>query len=138
MSDGASVDGGEEGCLHLFARSQWFSCESKPFFVRNNVNDCASDVMTVVTSILVYFPLLVLFAFGGVERLRIKEERERIFFRNEYSLSVERMVAESPVDRNKVLELKRKLFGRSRAIHYVRKWDPVPPRIAALFVDAIR
>ena len=102
------------------------------------MNDCASVVTTVVTSILVYFPLLVLFAFGGVERLRIKEERERIFCRNEYGLSVERVVAESPVDRNKVLELKRKLFGRSRAIHYVRKWDPVPYRIAALFVDAIR
>ena len=82
--------------------------------------------------------MLAYYAFGGRERLSNKSEREFRFFRNEYSLSVERMVAESPVDRNKILELKRKLFGRSRAIRYVRKWDPVPPRIAALFVDAIR
>ena len=75
------------------------------------MNDCASVVTTVVTSILVYFPLLAFFAFGGVERLKIKDERERIFFRNEYGLSVERVVAESPVDRNKVLELKRSCSG---------------------------
>lgn len=102
------------------------------------MNYCSSDAISVVMAIMVGIPMLAYYAFGGRERLSNKEERERIFFRNEYSLSVERMVAESPVDRNKVLELKRKLFGRPRAIHYVRKWDPVPPRIAALFVDAIR
>ena len=102
------------------------------------MNYCSSDAISVVMAIMVGIPMLAYYAFGGRERLSNKEERERIFFRNEYSLSVERMVAESPVDRNKVLELKRKLFGRSRAIRYVRKWDPVPPRIAALFVDAIR
>lgn len=102
------------------------------------MNYCSSDAISVVMAIMVGIPMLAYYAFGGRERLSNKEEREFRFFRNEYSLSVERMVAESPVDRNKVLELKRKLFGRSRAIHYVRKWDPVPPRIAALFVDAIR
>lgn len=102
------------------------------------MNYCSSDAISVVMAIMVGIPMLAYYAFGGRERFSNKEERERIFFRNEYSLSVERMVAESPVDRNKVLELKRKLFGRLRAIHYVRKWDPVPPRIAALFVDAIR
>lgn len=102
------------------------------------MNYCSSDATNVVVAIMVGIPMLAYYAFGGRERLSNKEEREFRFFRNEYSLSVERMVAESPVDRNKVLELKRKLFGRLRAIHYVRKWDPVPPRIAALFVDAIR
>lgn len=102
------------------------------------MNYCTSDAINVVVAIMVGIPMLAYYAFGGRERLSNKEEREFRFFRNEYSLSVERMVAESPVDRNKVLELKRKLFGRLRAIHYVRKWDPVPPRIAALFVDAIR
>ena len=102
------------------------------------MNYCSSDAISVVMAIMVGIPMLAYYAFGGRERLSNREERERIFFRNEYSLSVERMVAESPVDRNKVLELKRKLFGGPRAIHYVRKGDPVPPRIAALFVDAIR
>lgn len=102
------------------------------------MNYCSSDAINVVVALMVGIPMLAYYAFGGRERLSNKEEREFRFFRNEYSLSVERMVAESPVDRNKVLELKRKLFGRLRAIHYVRKWDPVPPRIAALFVDAIR
>ena len=102
------------------------------------MNDCSSEAIAVVMSIMVGVPMLAYYAFGGRERLSNKSEREFRFFRNEYSLSVERMVAESPVDRNKVLELKRKLFGRFWAIHYVRKWDPVPYRIAALFVDAIR
>lgn len=102
------------------------------------MNYCTSNVIAVVTSAMVAVPMLAYYAFGGYERLSNKKEREFRFFRNAYNLSVERMVAESPVDRNQVLELKRKLFGRLRAIRYVRKWDPVPPRIAALFVDAIR
>ena len=33
VSGGASVDGGEEGYLRLFARSQWFSVVNQsPFF----------------------------------------------------------------------------------------------------------
>lgn len=68
-----------------------------------------------------------------------KPERERLFFRQTYGLSIDRMLSESPLDRAEVRRLRDsgRRDGRVRAIRYVRKWDPVPLEIAAQFVDRV-
>ena len=51
-----------------------------------------------------------------------------MFFRQTYSLSIDRMLSESPLDRAEVRRLRDsgRRDGRVRAIRYVREWDPVP------------
>lgn len=68
-----------------------------------------------------------------------KPERERLFFRQTYHLSIDRMLSESPLDRAEVRRLCdfERRDGRVRAIRYVREWDPVPREIAAQFVDRV-
>jgi hypothetical protein avisC_01456 len=76
---------------------------------------------------------------NGHERPMTKREQERMFFRQAYGLSIDRMLAETPLDRAEVRRLRDsgRGVGRARAISYVRKWDPVPQEIAAQFVDRV-
>ena len=76
---------------------------------------------------------------NGHERPMTKREQERMFFRQTYSLSIDRMLSESPLDRAEVRRLRDsgRRDGRVRAIRYVREWDPVPREIAAQFVDRV-
>lgn len=86
------------------------------------------------------FMLVVLTAVAGTRgQSMTKPERERLFFRQTYGLSVDRMLSESPLDRAEVRRLRDSggRGGRVRAIRYVRKWDPVPLEIAAQFVDRV-
>ena len=68
-----------------------------------------------------------------------KPERERLFFRQTYGLSIDRMLSESPLDRDEVRRLRDsgRRDGSARAIRYVQEWDPVPREIAAQFVDRV-
>ena len=82
-------------------------------------------------------PTFALTALGIVgEKIR-KAERARFYFRTTYNLSVDRMLAESPLDKNYIARLKGATFGRFAAIRYVTMCDPVPRQIAAKFIDAI-
>ena len=61
---------------------------------------------------------------------------QRMHFRNAYGLSVQRMLAESPIDRNEVRRLAapRDQRAQVKAAKYVTTWDPVPLDIAMQFV----
>ena len=74
---------------------------------------------------------------NGRERPMTKREQERMFFRQAYGLSIDRMLSESPLDRDEVRRLRDsgRSDGSARAIRYVQEWDPVPRDIAAQFVD---
>jgi hypothetical protein avisC_01456 len=80
------------------------------------------------------FALMALSVVG--QRIR-KAERARFYFRTTYNLSVDRMLAESPLDKNYIARLKGATFGRFAAVRYVTMGDPVPRQIAAKFIDAI-
>ena len=75
----------------------------------------------------------------GRERPMTKSEQERMFFRQTYSLSIDRMLSESPLDRDEVRRLRDsgRRDGSARAIRYAQEWDPVPRDIAAQFVDRV-
>ena len=86
------------------------------------------------------FMLVVLIAVAPARgHSMTKPERERLFFRQTYGLSIDRMLSESPLDRDEVRRLRDsgRRDGRVRAIRYVREWDPVPREIAAQFVDRV-
>ena len=90
--------------------------------------------------LVVFAMLLAIWRIAdGRERPMSKSEQERMFFRQTYSLSIDRMLSESPLDRDEVRRLRDsgRRDGRVRAIRYVRKWDPVPLEIAAQFVDRV-
>ena len=76
---------------------------------------------------------------NGHERPMTKREQERMFFRQAYGLSIDRMLSESPLDRDEVRRLRGsgRSDGSTRAIRYVQEWDPVPRDIAAQFVDRV-
>lgn len=61
---------------------------------------------------------------------------QRMHFRNAYGLSVQRMLAESPIDRTEVRRLAapRDRRAQTKAAKYVMAWDPVPLDIAMQFV----
>lgn len=61
---------------------------------------------------------------------------QRMHFRNAYGLSVQRMLAESPIDRTEVRRLAapRDRRAQVKAAKYVTTWDPVPFEIAMQFV----
>ena len=59
---------------------------------------------------------------------------ERMHFRNAYGLSVQRMLAESPIDRTEVRRLAAPRDSQIKAAKYVTTWDPVPFDIAMQFV----
>ena len=65
---------------------------------------------------------------------------ERMHFRNAYGLSVQRMLAESPIDRTEVRRLAapRDRHSQIKAAKYVTTWDPVPFDIAMQFVFLVR
>ena len=94
-----------------------------------------------------WLPFLVIFAMllviwriaDGREHPMSKSEQERMFFRQTYSLSIDRMLSESPLDRGEVRRLRDsgRSDGSARAIRYVQEWDPVPRDIAAQFVDRV-
>ena len=90
---------------------------------------------------LVIFAMLVAIwrIADGRERPMTKSEQERMFFRQTYSLSIDRMLSESPLDRDEVRRLRDsgRRDGSARAIRYAQEWDPVPRDIAAQFVDRV-
>ena len=86
------------------------------------------------------FMLVVLIAVAPARgHSMTKPERERLFFRQTYGLSIDRMLSESPLDRDEVRRLRDsgRRDGSARAIRYVQEWDPVPRDIAAQFVDRV-
>ena len=98
---------------------------------------CDANTVLVMVPLFSFVPLLLFLSFDNQGRGLKKADRERLYFRMVYSLSVERMLEESPIDRNKVVAFKSRRHGRIWAIRYVRKWEPVPLEVAAQFVDAI-
>lgn len=92
-------------------------------------------------AVLVIFTMLLAIwrIADGRERPMTKREQERMFFRQTYSLSMDRMLSESPLDRDEVRRLRDsgRSDGSARAIRYVQEWDPVPREIAAQFVDRV-
>lgn len=61
---------------------------------------------------------------------------EGFYFRDAYGLSVSRMLAESPIDREEVRRLRGLSFrGHARAVKYVREREPVPLDVAKQFVN---
>ena len=90
--------------------------------------------------LVIFAMLLVIWRIAdGREHPMSKSEQERMSFRQTYGLSIDRMLSESPLDRDEVRRLRDsgRRDGRVRAIRYVRKWDPVPLEIAAQFVDRV-
>ena len=90
--------------------------------------------------LVIFAMLLVIWRIAdGREHPMSKSEQERMFFRQTYSLSIDRMLSESPLDRGEVRRLRDS--GRSdrsaRAIRYVQEWDRVPRDIAAQCVDRV-
>ncbi|ERT66207.1 hypothetical protein HMPREF0742_01249 [Rothia aeria F0184] len=98
---------------------------------------CDANTVLAIVPLLSFVPLLLSFIFYNQGRSLKKADRERLYFRMVYNLSIERMLEESPIDRNKVVAFKSRKNGRIWAIRYVRKWEPVPLEVAAQFVDAI-
>ena len=98
---------------------------------------CVANTVLAMVPLLSFVPLSLFFIFYNQGRSLKKADRERLYFRMVYNLSIERMLEESPIDRNKVVSFKSRKNGRIWAIRYVRKWEPVPLEVAAQFVDAI-
>ena len=98
---------------------------------------CDANTVLAMVPLLSIVPLSLFFIFYNQGRSLKKADRERLYFRMVYNLSIERMLEESPIDRNKVVAFKPRKNGRIWAIRYVRKWEPVPLEVAAQFVDAI-
>ena len=98
---------------------------------------CDANTVLAIVPLLSFVPLLLFFIFYNQGRSLKKADRERLYFRMVYNLSIERMLEESTIDRNKVVAFKSRKNGRIWAIRYVRKWEPVPLEVAAQFVDAI-
>lgn len=97
----------------------------------------AESLSPLIIPLLSMLPLFLLMIFGTLRRRVRKAERRRFHFRTTYNLSVDRMLAESPIDKNFIANLKGRSFGRTVAVFYVMTWDPVPRKIAIKFVDAI-
>ena len=98
---------------------------------------CDANTVLAMVPLLSIVPLSLFFIFYNQGRSLKKADCERLYFRMVYNLSIERMLEESPIDRNKVVAFKSRKNGRIWAIRYVRKWEPVPLEVAAQFVDAI-
>lgn len=100
---------------------------------------CESDISFpfFVYPLVALVPTFVLMALGIVGQRIRKAERARFYFRTTYNLSVDHMLAESPLDKNYIAKLKGATFGRFAAIRYVTKCDPVPRQIAIRFIDAV-
>ena len=95
---------------------------------------------TWLAFLVIFAMLLVIWRIADSrERPMTKSEQERMFFRQTYSLSIDRMLSESPLDRDEVRRLRdsERRDGNARAIRYVQEWDPVPREIAAQFVDRV-
>ena len=90
--------------------------------------------------LVIFAMLLVIWRIADSrERPMTKSEQERMFFRQTYSLSIDRMLSVCPLDGNVVRRLRDsgRSDGSARAIRYVQEWDPVPREIAAQFVDRV-
>ena len=100
---------------------------------------CDSDTsfLFFVYPLVALGPTIVLMVLGVVGQRIRKAERARFYFRTTYNLSVDRMLAESPLDKNYIARLKGATFGRFAAIRYVTTCDPVPRQIGIRFIDAI-
>lgn len=96
--------------------------------------DTGTLVAAIIT-IAVIVGLVVLLS----QRDNPKRKAERDHFREAYGLSVDRMLAESPVDRDVVRQLRDsgKRDGLIRATAYVKKWDPVPLEVAKEFAERV-
>ena len=65
--------------------------------------------------------------------------QQHLHFRDVYGPSLQRMLDESPIDRDEVRRLAAPGSARARqkAIKYVMTWDPVPQNIAFRFVAQV-
>ena len=89
--------------------------------------------------LVIFAMLMAIWRIADSRERPMTSEQERMFFRQTYSLSIDRMLSESPLDRNEVRRLRDsgRSDGSARAIRYVQEWDPVPREIAAQFVDRV-
>lgn len=86
------------------------------------------------------FPLAAIFGIAtwAVHHSNPRKASQRDHYRSVYGLSLERVLAESPVDRDEVLRLRNSSkSGEMAAVRYVMKWNPVPLEIAIQFVRAL-
>lgn len=94
-----------------------------------------------IVPLLVYgLPLAAIFGIAtwAVHHNNSRKASQRDHYRTAYGLSLERMLAESSIDRAEVLRLRdSSKSGEMAAVHYVMKWDPVPLEIAIQFVRAL-
>lgn len=97
--------------------------------------------MDFIVPVLAYgVPLATIFGIAtwAVHHNDPHKASQRDHYRTAYGLSLERMLAESRVDRAEVLRLRdSSKSGAMAAVHYVMKWDPVPLEIAIQFVRAL-
>lgn len=97
--------------------------------------------MDLVLPMLFYgLPIAAIFAIGAWSVLKNnpRQKAQRDHYRTTYGLSLERMLAESPVDRAEVRRLRNSSkSGEMAAVRYVMEWDPVPLDVAVQFVRAL-
>lgn len=95
----------------------------------------------LVAMALVLVPVGAILALAGWAALHNnpRKQRERLHYRQTYGLSMDRMLAESPVDRDEVRCLRDSGHrgAELQAAAYVRDWDPVPLEVALDFVRRV-
>ena len=64
---------------------------------------CDANTVLAMVPLLSIVPLSLFFIFYNQGRSLKKANRERLYFRMVYNLSIERRLEESPIDRNKVV-----------------------------------
>ncbi|WP_131247235.1 hypothetical protein [Schaalia cardiffensis] len=97
--------------------------------------------MDFIVPLLVYgVPLAAIFGIAtwAVHHNNPRKASQRDHYRSAYGLSLERMLAENPVERAEVLQVRdSSKSGEMAAVRYVIKWDPIPLEIAIQFVRAL-
>ena len=92
----------------------------------------------VTAMVLVLVPVVAILGLAAWAALRSnpRKQKERLHYRQTYGLSMDRMLAESPVDREEVRRLRDsgRRGAELQAASDVRRWDPVPLEVALDFV----
>lgn len=94
----------------------------------------------IVPTLLYALPIAVILGVSAWSVLKNdpRKKAQRDHYRTAYGLSLERMLAESPVDRAEVRRLRNSSkSGEMAAVRYVMEWDPVPLNVAVQFVRAL-
>ncbi|WP_146750837.1 hypothetical protein [Actinomyces sp. Z5] len=95
-------------------------------------------VLAVIFFVVPVVLLLAVAVFASRNSALTKKDLQRLHFRSMYGASVDRMLAECPLDLDYIRRTRDSgKRGRVSAIQYVRKWDPVPLEVAAEFVDRL-